>query len=159
MIMKNNEFAFLHILMTLMHAMWLPLPLALNEILDSGPLQTGTIFGILYLFILVITMTLQTGHITYIVKQNEDKSISNQQAEYMMNTLSSPAEAFAGIFKSLWALFLVIAFWNSGEFIMASLMTLFSLLLFYYLFLVLVLDRSLVKQIKLFLKVKQSVLY
>ena|SRR5699024_2997815 len=101
MIMKNNEFAFLHILMALMHAMWLPLPLALNEILNSGPLQTGTIFGLLYLFILVITMTLQTGHITYIVKQNEDKSISNQQAEYMMTTLSSPAEAFAGIFKTV----------------------------------------------------------
>lgn len=65
----NNEFAFLHFLMALMYALWLPLPIALNESLNSDYLQIGTIFGLVYLFMLVIAMTLQTGHITYIVKK------------------------------------------------------------------------------------------
>ncbi|MBP1971505.1 hypothetical protein J2Z83_003656 [Virgibacillus natechei] len=152
--MKNNEFAFIHILMALMYAMWLPLPLALNQLLNSEILQVGTIFGFVYLIMLVITMALQTGHITYLVKHNDDKSITDEQGNYMMATLSNPFESLLGVFKCIWAIFLGITFWNSGEMVMAGLMFLFSLLLFYYL--VILLDKSLVKRIKLFSKVKPN---
>ncbi|MGW6302715.1 hypothetical protein [Peribacillus butanolivorans] len=151
---KNNEYAFMHILMALMYAMWLPLPIALNQLLNLGLLQVGTIFGLAYLLMLVITMTLQTGHITYIIKHNDDKSITDKQGDYMMATLSNPFEGLVNVFKSIWALFLAITFWNSGEMLMASLMTLFSLLLFYYLFIML--DTSLVKRVKLFSKLKPN---
>lgn len=60
---KNNEFAFMHLLMALKYAMWFPLPLALYQLLNSELLIVGTIFGLAYLIMLVITMTLQTGHI------------------------------------------------------------------------------------------------
>lgn len=72
----------------------------------------------------------------------------------MMTTLSNPFEGLANVFKSIWALFLAIAFWNSGEMLMAILMILFSLLAFYYLFIIL--DTILVTRIKLFSKVKPN---
>ncbi|WP_117161855.1 hypothetical protein [Paraliobacillus sp. X-1268] len=151
---KNNEFAFLHILMALMYAMWLPLPLALYQLLNSELLQVGTIFGLAYLLMLVITMALQTGHITFIVKQNDDMAIKDKQADYMMTTLSNPFEGLSNVFKCIWALFLGITFWDSGEILMASLMFLYSLLLFYYLFIIL--DTSLIKRVKFFSKVKPN---
>ncbi|MFD2045295.1 hypothetical protein ACFSTA_16545 [Ornithinibacillus salinisoli] len=151
---KNKEFAFMHILMGLMYAMWLPLPLALYQLLNSELLQIGTIFGLTFLLMLVITMALQTGHITFIVKHNDDKAITEKNADYMMATLSNPFESLAGVFKCIWAFFLGITFWNSGEMLMASLMFLFSLLFFYYLFIML--DTSLIKRVKLFSKVKPN---
>ncbi|WP_155592205.1 hypothetical protein [Lysinibacillus cavernae] len=153
-LVKNNEFAFMHNLMALMYAMWFPLPLALYRLLNSEFLQVGTLFGLVYLIMLVITMTLQTGHITYIVKHNGNKSITDKQGDYMMATLSNPFEGLANVFKSIWALFLGITFWNSGEILMASIMFLFSILIFYYL--LIVLDTSLVKRIKFFSKAKAN---
>ncbi|WP_449354941.1 hypothetical protein ACUL41_01475 [Virgibacillus natechei] len=152
--MKNNEFAFIHILMALMYAMWLPLPLALNQLLNSEFQVVGTIFGFVYLIMLIITMALQTGHITYLVKYNDDEAITDEQGSYMMATLSNQFELIANIFKCIWALFLTLTFLNNGEMVMASLMFLFSLLIFYYLFILL--DISLVKRIKLFSKVKPN---
>lgn len=105
MLAKNNEFAFIHILMATMNALWLPLPLSLYLLLNSEILIVGTIFGFVYLFMLVITMALQTGHITYIVKRNQNQSITEQQADYMMATLSNPFESLTGVFKGIWALF------------------------------------------------------
>ncbi|MET3322713.1 UNVERIFIED_ORG: hypothetical protein ABIC97_005866 [Peribacillus simplex] len=128
--------------------------IGLNQLLNLGLLQVGTIFGLAYLLMLVITMTLQTGHITYKIKHNDDISITDKQGDYMMATLSNPFEGLVNVFKSIWALFLAITFWNSGEMLMASLMTLFSLLLFNYLFIML--DTSLVKRVKLFSKLKPN---
>lgn len=151
---KNNEFALLHILMALMYAMWLPLPFTLIRILKAEYLQIGAIFGLVYLLMLVITMTFQAGHITFIVKKNEDKLITAMQGEYMMFTLSNPFEALVNVFKCIWALFLALAFWNQNESVMAILMTVFSLLIFYYL--AIMINSVLVKQMKLFSKVKPN---
>lgn len=151
---KSNEFAFMHILMALMYAMWLPLPLALNQLFNSESLQVGSIFGLAYLFMLIISMSLQTGHITYMVKHNDDKSITESQGNYMMATLSNPFELVANIFKCIWSVFLCITFWKDEQVIMTSLMFLFSLLLFYYLFIML--DTSLLKRVKVLSKVKAN---
>lgn len=151
---KNNEFAFIHILMALMHAMWLPLPLAFDRLLNVEILQVGTIFGLAYLIMMVMTMTLQTGHIAYIVKQNDDKAITDKYGNYMMATLSNPFEGLAMTFKCVWALFLGLSFFNSGEVLMAGLMFLFSLFFFYYL--AIIIDTSLVKRMKPFSKVKPN---
>ncbi|PAD24479.1 hypothetical protein CHH62_16870 [Niallia circulans] len=151
---KSNEFAFMHILMALMYAMWLPLPLALNQLFNSESLQVGSIFGLAYLFMLIISMSLQTGHITYMVKHNDDKSITESQGNYMMATLSNPFELVANIFKCIWSVFLCITFWKDEQVIMTSLMFLFSLLLFYYLFIML--DTSLLKRVKVLSKIKAN---
>ncbi|MEK5056016.1 hypothetical protein MHH96_21740 [Niallia sp. FSL K6-0212] len=144
----------MHILMALMYAMWLPLPLALNQLFNSESLQVGSIFGLAYLFMLIISMSLQTGHITYMVKHNDDKSITESQGNYMMATLSNPFELVANIFKCIWSVFLCITFWKDEQVIMTSLMFLFSLLLFYYLFIML--DTSLLKRVKVLSKVKAN---
>ena len=154
-LITNNEFAFIHILMALMYAMWLPLPIALNHILSSGYIQIGTIFGFLYLFMLVLTMTFQAGHITFIVKNNDKKLINNKQEEYMMSTLSNPFEGLANVFKCIWAMFLAIAFWLNDEIMMAIIMSIFSLLLIYYL--IIVMDTVLMKHITLLSKLKANI--
>lgn len=153
-LVKGNEYAFIHLLMALMYAMWLPLPLALNKLLQSDFLQVGTIFGFAYVMMIVFTMTLQTGHISYIVKHNDDKSITEKQGQYMMATLSNPFELLANILRCVWSLFLGIAFWSSGQVLMASLLLLFSLFVFY--FFAIMLDTVLVKRVTFFSKVKPN---
>lgn len=152
---KSGEYALLHLLMALMYAMWLPLPLALHQIIESDALLVGTIFGFAYLFMLIISMVLQTGHIAFISKFNVDHSITEKHAEYMMATLTKPFESLLGVFKSAWALFLAISFWQGDEYSMAIIMFLFGLFIFYYL--LITLDASLVKRLKLLSKVKPNI--
>ncbi len=151
---ESNEFAFMHLLMAMMYAMWFPLPLMLYKLLEPDIVLVGTMFGLAYLLSLVISMALQTGHIAFITKHNENQAISDNFGEYMMSTLSNPFESLLGVFKSIWAIFLGIAFWQSGEFLMAGLMLSFSLFIFYYVFIML--DASLVKRIKILSKVKSN---
>lgn len=151
---KNNEFAFLHLLIAIMYTMWFPLPLLLYQLLNSDALLVGTVFGLVFLVSLVISMVLQTGHIAFIVKNNEDHSITDKHGDYMMATLTNPLESLLGVFKSVWAIFLGIAFWQSDEILMMSIMFIFALTFFYYFFIML--DASLVKRIKLFSKVKPN---
>ena len=152
--MRNNEYGLLHMLMAFMYALWLPLPLTLYYLLDLDVLLVGTVFSLVYLIMLVITMTLQTGHITYIVKHNAENSITNSHTNYIMATLSNPFEAMANVFKSMWALFLGITFWTIGETLIASFMFLCSLFIFYYL--CLAINSSLIKRMALFSKVKSN---
>jgi len=151
---KNNEYAFLHLLMAVMYATWLPLPFVLYQLLNSDMLLIGTVFGSVYLILLVVTMVLQTGHIAFIIKPNEGGEITDRLGGYMMATLSNPYESLLGVFKCIWAIFLGITFWQHDEILMASLMLLFGLFVFYYLFIML--DASLVKRVKLFAKVKPN---
>jgi len=150
---RNNEYAFLHLVMAIMYAMWFPLPLVLHQLLDSDILLVGTIFGLVFLIMLVISMTFQTGHIVFLLKHNDD-SIPDRHGDYMMSTLSNPFESLAGVFKSIWAIFLAIVFWQNNEIVMAGLMMLFGLFIFYYLFIAL--DASLVKRVPLFSKFKPN---
>ena len=150
---KNNEYGLLHLLMAFMYALWLPLPLTLYYLLDLDTLLVGSIFGFVYLIMLVITMALQTGHIAYVIKHDGDASIkvSNQN---IMAMLSNPLEALANVFKSIWTLFLGISFWTMGETFIASIMFLSSYLVFYYMFLAI--NASLIKRISFLSKVKPN---
>lgn len=151
---KNNEYAFLHILMAVMYSLWLPLPIALYTLLQSDLLLVGTIFGTVFLVLLVTTMALQTGHIRFITKYHKEQPIADEVGHYMMATLSNPFESLLGVFKSIWALFLGITFWQVSETYFALAMFLFSLFIFYYLFITL--DASLVKRVKLFTKLRPN---
>lgn len=151
---SKNEYAFIHLLIAFINVMWLPLPYSLYRILDSEILLVGTIFGTVYLLMLIITMAFQTGHIAFIVKNNQQNEISAEQGNYMMATLSNPFEGMAGVLKSLWALFLAIGFWINNEELMAIIMAIFSILFIYYLFIVV--DASLLKTVKFISSVKPN---
>src|SRR5690625_6750337 len=75
-------------------------------------LLIGTVFGSVYLILLVVTMVLQTGHIAFIIKPNEGGEITDRLGGYMMATLSNPYESLLGVFKCIWAIFLGITFWQ-----------------------------------------------
>lgn len=151
---KNNEYAFLHLLMVIMYAVWLPLPFVLFQLLDSDILLVGTVFGSVYLILLVIGMALQTGHIAFLTKHNESGAITDSQGDYMMSILSRPYESLVNVFKCIWAIFLGLTFWRNEEMLMAGLMFLFGIFIFYYL--LIILDTSLIKRIKLFAKMKPN---
>lgn len=151
-LVKNKEYALLHLLMALMYAMWFPLPLTLYYLLDLEVLLIGTVFGFVYLITLVIAMALQTGHIAYVSKQNDH--LSANAANNLMAMLSNPFEAIANIFKSIWALFLGLTFWTIGETLIARIMFLCSLLVFYYL--CLAVNASVIKPITVFSRVKPN---
>ena len=142
---NNNEFGFIHILMAIMYAMWLPIPITLYEILHTDSLKMGMIFGIVYLSMMIITMSLQTGHIVHSAKERQSQAISN----HLMEILSGPFELMANIVKSIWVLFLAVAFWEQEYVIMATVFGIFSLLFIY--FFLLLLKASLIKP-NIFLK-------
>ncbi len=136
-----------------MYAMWLPLPFALYFELEQELLFTGSIFGFVYLLMLVITMGFQTGHIVHIVKQ-EQSEVWDERASWMLDTFSSSFEGLANVFKSIWSIFLAIAFWINEEITMAILMSLFSLMIIYYLNNLI--NVSTIKRIKLTEKLKPN---
>lgn len=153
-IVSKKEFAFLHALMVLMYVMWLPIPIALNQLLDSDVVQIGTLFGLVYLILLVISFVLQTGHLTYIAKYNNSKAITDKHADYMMSLLSNPFESLSNILRCIWGIFLAITFWQEGDLIMAGTMFIFSLFVVYYL--IMMVNTSLIKRIKLLSKFKSN---
>ncbi|WP_162785148.1 hypothetical protein [Bacillus sp. P14.5] len=132
---QNEEYGFLHLLMALMYAIWLPIPIAIYKITENELLIIGSVFGIVYLSMLVITMMIQTGHLVHSVKEGRKSGSWEERDTWMFAAFGGPYEVFANVLKGIWALFLAIAFWQSGEFLMASLMSLFSLLSIYYLLL------------------------
>lgn len=136
---KNNEFGFIHILMAFMYTMWLPIPITLYEILHTTSLKVGMIFGLVYLSMMIITMSLQTGHIVHSAKESQSQAISN----HFMEILSGPFELMANIVKSIWVLFLAVAFWEQEYVMMANLMGIIGILIIY--FVLLLIKESLLK--------------
>lgn len=140
---KNNEFGFIHILMAFMYTMWLPIPITLYEILHTTSLKVGMIFGLVYLSMMIITMSLQTGHIVHSAKESQSQAISN----HFMEILSGPFELMANIVKSIWVLFLAVAFWEQEYVMMANLMGIIGILIIY--FVLLLIKESLLKPNKI----------
>ncbi|MDV2582347.1 hypothetical protein [Alkalibacillus haloalkaliphilus] len=144
--MKNNEYGLIHILMTIMYTLWLPLPIALYMVVDIDLLLIGAVFGSVYLLMIILTMTFQTGHIAFLLNYKGDQNDLELYGDYMMSMLSNPFETYANVLKSLWALILAIAFWNTQELLMVILMIPFVILLFYYV--AILINDSLVHSIK-----------
>ncbi|RIW32000.1 hypothetical protein D3H55_14050 [Bacillus salacetis] len=150
-LLKNNEYGFLHMLMAVMYSMWLPLPFFLTEILTYEALRIGMIFGLLYLIMMVVTMAMQTGHIVHIAREEKTASAHEERSNHIMATLCGPFELLANIFKCIWAFFLVLAFWDNDMKMFAGVMLIFVMFIFY--FLILLVNNSLNKPLKLFEKV------
>ncbi|KAB7672848.1 hypothetical protein [Bacillus sp. B1-b2] len=149
-----NEFGMIHLLMAMMYTCWVPIPIIYNRLLNGEMIETGTIFGLLYLIMLLFTMTLQTGHIVHIDRVGNNDTEAMDRSNHMMATLSGPFELMANVIKCIWALLLGFAFWENQHLIMAGMMFLFSLLILYYL--PLLFKSSLVRSIKILEKVKSN---
>ncbi|MGM0846522.1 MAG: hypothetical protein ACQEUT_16220 [Bacillota bacterium] len=151
---QNEEYGLLHILMALMYAIWLPIPIAIYKITENELLIIGSVFGIVYLSMLVVTMIIQTGHLVHSVKEGRKSSSWEERDTWMFAAFGGSYEVFANVLKGIWALFLALTFWQAGEFLMGSLMSLFSLLSIYYL--LLLIKTSMVKPITYLDKIKAN---
>jgi len=152
----NKEYGFIHLLMAFMYVMWLPIPIALYKIINNPLLIIGTIFGFTYLVMMVITMIIQTGHLVYVVKQ-ENREIWQKQTDLMFATFGGPYEVFANILRGIWAVFLAIYFWENFNVTMAILMTIYGALAVYYL--LLVIKISMVEHYNIFNRIKSNSIF
>ncbi len=64
----------------------------MNQLLNNEVLKVGMIVGIIYLSMMVITMTFQTGHIVHIAREENKSPNREDGSNHMMATLSGPFE-------------------------------------------------------------------
>lgn len=158
-LLENNEGGFLHLLMSLMFICWLPIPFVVFLKLRSYTfLFVGAMLGTLSLIIFIITMIIQASHLSYSaklsMKDNEDR---NKTDQWIINGLiGSQVELLAGFLKGIWVIFLTVAFWLDGQILFALLGTIYSLFTIGYLFMLL--DTSLIKEVKFLKKFKLNTL-
>jgi hypothetical protein len=103
---------------------------------------------------LVITMIIQTGHLVHSLKEGRKSPSCGERDTWMFAAFGGPYELFTNVLKGIWALFIAITFWESGEFLMSSLVSLFSLLSINYL--LLLAKTSMVKPITYLAKIKAN---
>jgi len=154
-LLSNNESGFLHLLMSLMFLCWLPIPLVIYmKMKNYDFLLVGTIFGMLSIIIYITTMLLQASHLSYSSKmQNSDLELWENRDKWMMNgLLGGQVELMAGFLKGVWTIFLTICFWLNGQILFFILGIIYSLLVFFYLSMLL--DMSINKQIPFLKKMK-----
>src|SRR5699024_11875105 len=75
--------------MAIMYTTWLSLPIVFYQLIESDTLLVGVMFGLTYIILLVIVMALQTGHIAFITKHNEDGEITDVLGSYMIDRKST----------------------------------------------------------------------
>jgi len=150
-LLKNNESGFLHLLMAFMFVCWLPIPVVTYiELKSYDFLLIGALLGMVSLIIYIVTMILQAGHLSYSAKiSNEDSEFWRKSDEWMLNgILGGQVELLAGFLKGIWVIFFTIAFWLDGQILFAFISIMYSL--FAIIYLLKLLDTSLVRGIKIF---------
>jgi hypothetical protein len=138
--------------MAFMYVCWLPIPIVVYQILrDYEFLIVGTIFGIVSLAILILTMVLQASHLTYsAIHYKEDAEFWNKNDNWMLNgLLGGQVELLALVLKGIWVMFITICFWLQGDVLWFSLAAVSSL--FSVAYLINLLDLALVRKLR-FLK-------
>ena len=118
-LLKKDESGALHLLLACIFAVWLPVPLIIYQILGApSSLLIGTIFGVAGLFLFLITMLLQAGHLTYSTKQEaiSPSQLWEERDNWMLGgMLRNTFEIFAGLLEAVWIIFLTMSFLQSGS--------------------------------------------
>ena len=138
--------------MAFMYVCWLPIPIASYQILrDYEFLIIGTMFGVVSLGILILTMVLQASHLAYsAIHHDEDAEFWDKSDNWMLiGLLGGQVELLALILKGIWVMFIAICFWFRGDILSFSLAAVSSL--FSVAYLINLLDLALVKKLR-FLK-------
>ncbi|WLD94077.1 hypothetical protein [Alkalihalobacillus sp. AL-G] len=127
-LVQRNENALLHLWLAFIFTLFLPVHLLLVRNVQSEITLVATLFGVLYILVLIVTMALQTGHLSYSLKQTERKELWDERDRWIMHgMLGDGFEPFAGVIMNVWLLLLSLAFFESGETIMGLLTALLGL--------------------------------
>lgn len=153
-LLKRNESGFLHLLMTFMYICFLPIPITIHYLMNNQTLLIGTVFGVLSILLLIITMIFQASHLSFSARHSkENEKLWKENDLWMMQgLLGSQVELLAYVLKGIWIISLTILFWISHELVFAILGTLYSFTTIVYFFMLI--DNSLLKEIALFKKLK-----
>ena len=149
MLLRENESGFLHLLMSFMYACWLPMPIVVYHILrDDEFLVVGTMFGVVSIVILILTMVLQASHLTYSATHHkEDAALWDKNDSWMIQgLLGGQVELLAKVFGGIWVMFVTASFWIRGYVLLGSFGIIFSL--FTYIYLMKLIDSALVNKLR-----------
>ncbi|TYR73147.1 hypothetical protein FZC79_19780 [Rossellomorea vietnamensis] len=72
-------------------------------------------------------MIIQSGHLVHSVKEGRKSGSWEERDTWMFAAFGGLYELFANVLIGIWTLFSAITSWQSGEFLIAGLMNLFSL--------------------------------
>jgi hypothetical protein len=156
-LLQKNESGFLHLLMALMYACWLPIPMVMYyQLRDYEFLIVGTVFGFVSILILALTMVLQASHLTYSAYHHkEDTRLWDRNDSWMLNgLLGGQVELLANVLRGIWVIFVTICFWLRGDILLFSFGVIFSL--FACAYMMRLIDSSLVREIRFLKLVKLS---
>jgi hypothetical protein len=126
---KNGETALLHLLICLAFVFFTPLPLYLILSNHSQFFVISSVFGFLFLIMIITTMALQVGHLSY--SNNQDKSDKWEDRDNWMihGMLGDVFESVVNVIFHIWILLLAVGFIIEKKYVIGILMAIFSLLI------------------------------
>jgi len=130
-LLKNDEGAYIHLLMALMYVCWLPIPIvSFIKFQKYDFLIIGAIFGTLSLVIGIMVMILQASHLSYSKKEREeDPEFWNRADTWVLNGLiGSQAELLMGALKGLWIIIMTVSFILERDIVLSLFGVVFALL-------------------------------
>ncbi|MDY7043571.1 hypothetical protein RVS70_05070 [Virgibacillus sp. M23] len=134
---KNGETALLHLIICFVFIFFTPLPLYLSFNNHNPIFWLSSIFVYLFLIMIIITMALQVGHLSYSNKQLNNDKWQERDNWMIHGMLGDVFESIVNVVFHIWILLLAIGFFIEDEFVMAAIMTVFSLFIIRNLFILL----------------------
>ncbi|KGX90121.1 hypothetical protein [Pontibacillus marinus] len=126
-LLENGESALLHLLICFAFILMTPIPLFLSITNSNQIFILSSVFGYLFLIMIITTMALQVGHLSYSNKQ-QDKELWEDRDNWMIHgMLGDVYESIVNVVFHIWIMLLAIGFFLEEKFLMGILMTIFTL--------------------------------
>ena len=123
---KKGETALLHLIICFAFIFFTPLPLYLCFSNHNPIFLLSSIFGYLFLIMIIITMALQVGHLSYSNKQQNNEKWKDRDNWMIHGMLGDVFESVVNVVFHIWILLLAIGFFLEEKIVMGALMTIFS---------------------------------
>jgi hypothetical protein len=126
-LLKNGESALLHLIICFAFIFFTPLPLYIGTNIHNQYFLLSTVFGYLFLIMIIITMALQVGHLSYSNKQQNNEIWEERDNWMIHGMLGDVFESIVNVVFHIWILLLAVGFFLVHNFVMGTIMTIFSL--------------------------------
>jgi len=127
--LKAERGALIHLILSMVYTLWLPLPLALVFKNDLDHLLIlGGLFGGLSLVVGALVMIVQASHLSYACKHLKEETYYDQVNGWVLNGLiGSQVELYAGVLKFIWILFVTLYHLSQSAWFLAAVSAAFLL--------------------------------
>lgn len=126
-LLNSGESALLHLLICFVYVFWIPLPLGLTISNHDELFTVAMVFGYLFLAMMIFTMALQVGHLSYRNKQANDLIWDDRDSWMLQGMLGNVFESIVMVIFHIWTILLMIGFFVENNSIVGFVMLGFSL--------------------------------